>query len=122
MTRTGRSFNSSTVGGFPLRPMLYSVRPIFAVPEGRTTFCLFTGFTTSSGERAFESSFWESMSTIDLPHFPAVRNGDRGSLNGGQLRANEVQTQVVQLLFWETLPAQTQLQDGDGRSAPFEVA
>ena len=67
---TGRLFSFSTETGVPLRPTLYSVEPIFAVPEGRITLCALTALTTSVEERHLAISCCVSVSTMICRTFP----------------------------------------------------
>ncbi len=49
----------------------------------------------------------------DLPDLPSIRNGNGGALNGSQLRADEVHSQIIQLLLGHAFAAQSELQDGN---------
>ena len=60
----GILFSALIASGVAFSSMLYSVRPIFAVPEGRITFCALTAFTTSLGVSPRDSRRLESISTI----------------------------------------------------------
>jgi hypothetical protein len=51
----------------------------------------------------------------DLADFSAVRDRHGRALDRGELRTNEVQSEVVQLLLGEPLAAQAQLHDGHRR-------
>ena len=58
------------VSGEPFMPMVYSVGPILATPEGRMRFCALTALTMSSGDRPLDSSASVSMSTDTMRCLP----------------------------------------------------
>src|SRR4051812_36648339 len=62
-TLTGRLFRSSRIDGVPFTSTLYSVEPIFVVPEGRMRFCTLMAFTTSWPVIPLAFSAWRSRST-----------------------------------------------------------
>ncbi len=56
---------------------------------------------------------------VDVHHhfalFAAIGVGNAGSGDRHQLSANEVESEVIELLFCEALPGETELDDGDAR-------
>ena len=51
-----------------------------------------------------------------LTRLASVRKRNRSARNGDQLRTQKVQCDVVQLRFGQTIPGETELQNGDGGS------
>jgi hypothetical protein len=61
----GISLNSAAERGEPLTRTSYSSAPIFAVPDGSTTFSWFTAARTSVGETPFACiRFWSRLIII----------------------------------------------------------
>ena len=58
------------IDGLPLKTIGYSSGPIFAVPLGRITFCVFTALEMSAGERPHAKSFCRSRSTTTWRTLP----------------------------------------------------
>ena len=104
----GRLLRSSTTAGAELVSIAYSKRSIFMVPEGAIRFCAETALTTSAGERPLAWSACRSMIHLNLAHLAAVGEGRLRALDGGQLGADIVGGQVVQLLLVEALAGEAE--------------
>ena len=99
-----------TTLGAELVSTAYSKRSIFIVPEGTIRFCAEMALTTSAGESPLACSACRSISTMDLALLAAVGKGRLRAFDGGQLGADGVGGQVVQLLLVEALAGEAQLQ------------
>ena len=100
--------------------MSYSSWPILAVPPGWTTFCAAIALRTSAGERPLACSSFGSRFRHDGPLLAAVDVGNDGAGNGDELRPDEVQAEVVELLLGESLAGEAELKNRDGRGAELD--
>src|SRR4051812_50218076 len=75
MVRTGRSFRPWIASGDAFMRTVYSVSPIFAVPEGRIRFCVLTAFTTSAGEKTRAGGSGKSRAGQGKRDLPPVGKG-----------------------------------------------
>ena len=81
--------------------MSYSSWPIFAVPPGSTTFCAAIAVENVRRRETLGLQQLRIEVQHDGPLLAAVDVGDDGAWNGDQLRPDEVQAEVVQLLLGE---------------------
>ena len=94
----------------------YSKRSILMVPEGAIMFCAPMALTTSAGDSPLACSACHIEVDLDLALLAAVGKRRLRAFDRGQLGANGVGGQVVQLLLVEALAAKAQLQNGNAGS------
>ena len=78
---------------------VYSMSPIFAVPAGRIRFCALIALTTSAGDRPLACSACGSRSTEICGCLPPYGKRHRRAGDRHELRADEVDAEVEQLLL-----------------------
>ena len=90
------------------------------MPPGWTTFCCAIALSTSRGARPLAcSSRWVEVDH-DRALLAAVDVGDDRAGDGGELRTDEVQAEVVELLLGEALAGEAELQDGHAGGAEVD--
>ena len=81
------------------------------VPVGRIRFCTLMALTTSLGASPRDWQRCEVDVDLDLALLAAVRERDRGALDGRELRANGVVAEVEELLLRDALAREGELED-----------
>ena len=82
------------------------------VPEGRIRFWALIVFTTSLGESPLDLERLEIQIHLHLALLATVGIGTLSALDGCELRADEIQPEVIQLLFGEALAREAKLENG----------
>ena len=96
----GIRFRSAIVCGAALgMETSYSLGPIFDVPVGRIRFCALIALTTSSADRPFDCKRRGIQIDLNLTLLAAVGIRNRRARHGDELRSNEIQSVVIELLL-----------------------